>query len=277
MVGKLFSKIFRSKSNKNIETSDSKKDDSAVLVDKKKNGDSPVYSLTLEKIPSGRVEHISLPHATIIQLKTQGDSPVYNLPTDKEFFIGKNDENDLCLSEKGISDTHAKIRPEKDGYILYDLGSEAGVTVNWEKKLKHKLEHRDRIKIGSYILIFEFEKQEDNIFEGIERRKTIRIKPVMMLKFIVHSENKPEEYSATVEDISLDGVRIETEKELQKGSVVEAGLSSKEFPLMEFVAQVIWTGAKQKEDKLIYEAGLQFTEVEEKSIERLKKYLVNVR
>jgi len=68
-----------------------------------------------------------------------------------------------------------------------------------------------------------------------------------------------------VKDISLDGARIETERELQKGSVIEAGISSSELPLIEVIAQVIWGRVKDKDDKILYDIGLQFLEMDEKS------------
>ncbi len=230
----------------------------------------------LEEIPHGEVKDASVYPAFLIHMKTHGNSPVYNLPTDREFFIGRNPENELCLKGEDVSDIHAKIRPEKESYVLYDLASKGGVNVNWEKILKHKLEHRDRIKIGSHVLIFEFVKEEE-LFDGIKIRKAVRIKPLMILKFLVDSDNKLEEFHGVVEDISLDGARIETEKELRKGSIIEAGISSSELSFIEVIAQVIWERTREKDNKILYEIGIQFLEMDEKSREKLEDYLAKSR
>ena len=227
----------------------------------------------LEKIPQGEVGNTLVSPAILMYMKTHEEFPVYNLPANREFFIGRNPGNELCLEGEDVSDIHAKIRPEKESYMLYDLASESGVHVNWEKILKHKLEHRDRIKIGSHTLVFEFTK-EGEFFDGIERRKTVRIKPLMYIKFLVDSYKKLKESSGIVRDISLDGARIETEGELSKGSIIEAGISSSEIPLIEVIAQVIWERTKEKDNKILYDIGIQFLEMDEKSRKILGDYLL---
>jgi len=53
--------------------------------------------------------------------------------------------------------THAKIRSEKEGYILYDLVSKGGTIVNGIKIKRHRLRHNDRIGIGYTEIIFKIE------------------------------------------------------------------------------------------------------------------------
>jgi len=155
------------------------------------------------------------------------------------------------------------------------LISKSGVYVNWEKVLRHKLEHRDKIRLGNQSLIFELLKDKDEeIFDGVERRKTARITPAMTLKFLVYSKDKLEEFSGIVKDISIDGIRIETERELSKGSIIDAGISCDKFPLLEVIAQVIWTQSKQSDSKVFYQVGLQFIEMDNNSRNILRDYLV---
>jgi pSer/pThr/pTyr-binding forkhead associated (FHA) protein len=227
----------------------------------------------LANVPQGEIKDSFVRPAVIICEKIHGQSLVYNLPNNKEFVIGQNPENDLCLTGDDVSGVHAKIRPEKDNYMLYDLASKSGLTVNWEKTLKCKLEHKNRIKIGSHTLIFEFVKEEE-IFDGVERRKTNRVVAPMTLKLLANVNNKLEEVSGIVKDINLSGARIEIQKEvLRKGDNIEAGISSPELPLVEVIAQVIWERVQDKDGKLLYDIGLQFLEMDEKSRSRLKNYL----
>jgi pSer/pThr/pTyr-binding forkhead associated (FHA) protein len=210
--------------------------------------------------------------AVIICEKIHGESPVYNLPNNKEFFIGQNPENDLCLKGDDVSNVHAKIRPEKENYMIYDLASKSGINVNWEKTLKRRLEHKDRIKIGSYSLIFEFVKEDGN-FDGVGIKKTKTSLP-MTLKLLTNVDGKLKEVNGTVKDININGARIEMQKEvLHKGNVIEAGISSLELQLIEVMAQVIWERVSERDGKMLYDIGLQFLEMDEKSRSRLKDYL----
>jgi len=239
-----------------------------------KNGNKGNHFLS--KMPEGEIKNSFVRPAVIICEKIHGQSPVYNLPNNKEFFIGKDSKNDLCLAGDDVSEVHSKIRPEGDNYVIYDLNSPSGLTVNWGKTLKCKLEHRDRIKIGSHILTFEFLKEE-NIFEGSEKSKAKHTPSLMVLKFLAKVDNKLEEVSAVVKEINLIGARIEMQKEiLHKGNIIEAGISSEKLPLVEVIAQVIWERVQDKDGKLLYDIGLQFLEMDEKSKKRLKDYFGSI-
>jgi pSer/pThr/pTyr-binding forkhead associated (FHA) protein len=268
-------KFFKKPENKPASSEGKTKEESSIVVDKTQEGSSNLYRLTVDNIPHGKVEEVFTTPAILIYAKTDEKSPVFNLFTDREFFIGRDSKNDLCLQGKDVADVHAKIRPEKEGYVLYDLTSPGIVKVNWEKVLKRKLEHRDRIKIGEHTLIFQLlEIKEPETFSGIERRKSVRVSPRMDVKFLVCSLNKLEEFSGTVLDISIDGMRIETEKELSKGTIINAGLSCSTMPVLEVIAQVIWVKSKQKDSKMFYEIGLQFVEMNDATRDALREYLV---
>ena len=45
-------------------------------------------------------------------------------------------QNDLVLDESSVSATHAKIRLERSRFVLYDLGSTNGTTVNGRRAQK---------------------------------------------------------------------------------------------------------------------------------------------
>ena len=97
---------------------------------------------------------------------------------------------------------------------------------------------------------------------------------LITIKFLVYSGTSSGENEGVVKDISLDGAKIETDSEIKKGSIIEAGISSEGLPLIEIIAQVIWESAREENDKIIYEAGLQFIEIDESSREKLREYLV---
>lgn len=73
--------------------------------------------------------------------------------------IGRDKDNDLPLSDRTISRHHAQITSTKEGYILTDLGSYNGTSVNGNPFQSVILKHNDRIKIGLKNLVFLDEKE----------------------------------------------------------------------------------------------------------------------
>ncbi len=73
--------------------------------------------------------------------------------------IGRDKDNDLTLLDRTISRHHAQITSAKEGYILTDLGSYNGTSVNGNPVQSVILKHNDRIKIGVKSLVFLDEKE----------------------------------------------------------------------------------------------------------------------
>ncbi len=107
----------------------------------------------LSRIPSGPVEEVDLPAATL-QVRRR----VERLRPDREFTIGRAHDNDLVISLPTVSRYHAKIRPEREGYVLYDLASHKGTLVNGRKSARTVLKNMDIITIGTENLTFRIEK-----------------------------------------------------------------------------------------------------------------------
>ena len=68
--------------------------------------------------------------------------------------IGRDADNQIVLSDQGISSHHAKIRIEDGKYILYDLVSENGTEVNGESIVFKEIKENDEIKLGDTVLVF---------------------------------------------------------------------------------------------------------------------------
>lgn len=109
--------------------------------------------LRLKKIPDGPVEDNALSPATI-RIRNR----IEKLTGNSEFTIGKAPDNNLVVAELGVSRRHAKIRPEKSGYVVYDLVSTRGTYVNGQKITKRVLRDGDELRIGPDPLIFNLEK-----------------------------------------------------------------------------------------------------------------------
>lgn len=107
----------------------------------------------LKEIPDGPVEENDLPTATV-RIRNR----VEKLSPNAEFTIGKAPDNDLVVAELGVSRRHTKIRPEKGGYVAYDLVSTRGTFVNGQKITKRVLRDGDELRIGPDPLIFNLGK-----------------------------------------------------------------------------------------------------------------------
>ncbi len=214
----------------------------------------------------------------VLLVETGENSKVYELPSGRDFHIGRDPNNDLCLNDPKVSPFHAKISPVKSSYVLYDLSSETGVKVNCKEIHQCRLRFGDRIMIGSVSLFFDlkegYRKSEEEFFEGMEKRKAVRISPPLTLRFIVYSANKSKEFVALVKDISLEGVRIEIEEELLKGSMIEAQMYSKELAPIDIIGTIVRKVNIDKGGKILTEVGIQFLEMSEESRQKLHDYLV---
>jgi hypothetical protein len=68
--------------------------------------------------------------------------------------IGRSKECDIRVSDPNVSRRHAEIRQEGSTYVIVDLGSTNGISVNGRSLKKAKLEDDDRIAVGSTELVF---------------------------------------------------------------------------------------------------------------------------
>lgn len=69
--------------------------------------------------------------------------------------IGRDEDCDIFLDTPKVSRQHAKIIAEGDGYILRDLGSTNGTTLNGEYITKVEIVDGDQIQIGDHLLYFD--------------------------------------------------------------------------------------------------------------------------
>ncbi len=94
---------------------------------------------------------MSLPPAKLVHVVSNEE---YKISSIRELTIGRSVENTVVLKRSSVSRDHAKIRPEKEGYILYDLLSTSGTYVNDEKIMKHVLRDGDIVGIAKEDFIF---------------------------------------------------------------------------------------------------------------------------
>jgi Protein of unknown function (DUF3662)/FHA domain len=68
--------------------------------------------------------------------------------------IGRSKDSDIRLSDPNVSRRHAEIRQDGSTYVIVDLDSTNGVSVNGRSVKRAKLDDEDRITLGSTELVF---------------------------------------------------------------------------------------------------------------------------
>jgi adenylate cyclase len=69
--------------------------------------------------------------------------------------IGRHPGNDLVLTSPDVSGRHARVRRSSGGYLLEDLGSANGTTVNGRPTGQGALQHGDEIRVGPCVFVFD--------------------------------------------------------------------------------------------------------------------------
>jgi hypothetical protein len=76
-------------------------------------------------------------------------------PLTKEIIrIGRKEDNDLTLRDKRVSRYHAQLQAKRGRYLLVDLNSKGGTSVNGKKIKKYALRPGDVISLAGVPLIY---------------------------------------------------------------------------------------------------------------------------
>ena len=83
-------------------------------------------------------------------LRITSDPGARRVPVDRDrFVIGRHTNSDLVLPELSVSHRHAVLSFENGQFVLRDAPSKFGTFVNGERVQEHRLQHGDRIHLGS--------------------------------------------------------------------------------------------------------------------------------
>ncbi len=108
-----------------------------------------------------------------------------------------------------------------------------------------------------------------------ERRKFIRLEVPVDLKYIATGDAVRKE--AITKDLSCEGLRFTSEKELGEGSSLELNLDIPDAPNPVHISgKVVWAKRLSLEDGSPFEVGIEFTKIEEDNKNTFLKYLCDL-
>lgn len=95
--------------------------------------------------------------ASLRMMVGQKVGTVHDVSGTSDTRIGREPQhNEVVVQDARVSAQHAKIRPEKGGYVLFDLGSANGSFVNGIKvEGSHALANQDRVQFGDTVYLFQ--------------------------------------------------------------------------------------------------------------------------
>jgi hypothetical protein len=111
----------------------SRQDEPTAVLNRSKSPTAPLEEVDAYLIVNGR-RHVALGRVIIS--------------------IGRSLENDIVLEDPGVSRHHAQLRWRNGSFVIFDLGSRAGIIVNAQAVREQELRSGDVIKLGSAALIF---------------------------------------------------------------------------------------------------------------------------
>jgi sigma-B regulation protein RsbU (phosphoserine phosphatase) len=79
-----------------------------------------------------------------------GRARKHRVPIEGPILIGRGAHNHVVLDDVRLSRQHARVSPEMDRYVVYDLNSTNGTYVNDSQVSRHVLSPNDVIRVGPY-------------------------------------------------------------------------------------------------------------------------------
>ena len=74
---------------------------------------------------------------------------------EKQFYIGRKENNDLVIADESISRIHAYISYDRHRHIIHDANSLNGTYINKKLIDKQELKHGDKILFGNVLVTYE--------------------------------------------------------------------------------------------------------------------------
>jgi len=100
------------------------------------------------------VQAVKAPHRPVLVV-ISGNEMGVRKAVEQSLLIGRDPACDLVLTDALVSSRHAILEDRGDGWVLVDLGSTNGMSVNGQKGTEFMLTRNDKIVFGRTVARFE--------------------------------------------------------------------------------------------------------------------------
>jgi sigma-B regulation protein RsbU (phosphoserine phosphatase) len=101
-----------------------------------------------------------------------GNARRVRLSADGPLLVGRGAHNHLVLNDFRISRQHARVAPEPDGFVVYDLNSANGTWVNGVAVRRQQLNPNDQVTFGPFEFRLDFQIEATAAADPVTRRPT---------------------------------------------------------------------------------------------------------
>jgi len=232
------------------------------------------------KIPVGKIGDISLPNARLIVKEAEGKVKEFLITPRKEFWIGRDENNQLILDRATVSRRHAKIRPQTDGYVVYDLHSKGGTFINGKLVQSRILETGDEIALAKENVNIIFKKQGEEIvkidtkekekaYTGAERRKYPRLNMKAAVNYLAYSPTGMKGAQTHTRNIGGGGICISTVDCITRSIILELEIKIPGYgSQINTLVRVIHSRKRRMEND--FDTGVRFTDIPDEE----RKYII---
>ena len=119
------------------------------------DGEPPEHTAPLEVEPAAAIPVQPLPPAAFLVV----DGVHLFLLNQPVISIGRAPENDLVISDLRVSRQHAQLRAVNGHFVVFDLDSTGGTSLNGQPVLQHLLSPGDVISLAGVPLVYGQESQ----------------------------------------------------------------------------------------------------------------------
>lgn len=238
-------------------------------------------TLKRSRIPTRKIGDISLPNARLIVKEAEGKVKEFLITPRKEFWIGRDEDNQLILEESSVSRRHAKIRPQTDGYVIYDLNSKGSTFINGKLVQYHILKTGDEIGIAKINVNIIFKKQGEEIvkidikekeksYTGAERRKYPRLDMKAAVNYLAYSPTGMKDEQTYTENISGGGICIHTVDCITRSTILELEIKIPDYGSpIDALVRVMYSKKRRMEND--FDTGVLFTHISDEE----RKYIID--
>jgi diguanylate cyclase (GGDEF)-like protein len=95
-----------------------------------------------------------------------GNQMGQRVTADRTLLIGRDPQADLVLTDAGVSWRHARLEDQGDAWVLIDLKSTNGTSVNGKGGTEFRLAANDKIIFARTVVRFEVQDQQDEAYNA---------------------------------------------------------------------------------------------------------------